>query len=209
MLFLFVTLISCTALKLSDPVALRDGVEENVSLRSWCVGVGCVMPFTPAACLSWCDWNVDKQADAQARGAFSSEAWGKNQVAATSFSISLQQTAIKGGAAATDVAGAAIEYYFQAADADDTNGQKDCGVLCPKSKPIFPGGDKENKFSETSLKCNRCYKIASGQAAAVEGAAKSNSHPTSGLATHFYVKFSQGAAAAGPPKMSVTIGKDK
>jgi len=213
MLFLFVTLISCTALKLSDPVALRDVSEENVSLRSWCVGVGCVMPFTPATCLSWCDWNVDKQADAQARGAFSSEAYGKkNQVKATSFSLSLQQSAINADNAAHDSAagvGAVHEYYFQKADEDDKKGRKDCGVLCVTTgadSAIFPGGDEEKKFSETSLACATCYKIASGKAKVDAGKAVTNSLEGVGLATHFYIEFKQGAAATSYPRMNMYIG---
>merc|ERR1719174_1948402 len=89
--------VSVCALKISEPGSLRDVTEENVSLRAWCVGVGCVMPFTPASCLSWCDWNVDKQADAEARGAFAGTHWGvKNQVKATSFNVYLTEAKADG-----------------------------------------------------------------------------------------------------------------
>merc|ERR1719506_2506640 len=83
--------VSVCALKISEPGNLRAEVEENVSLKAWCVGVGCVMPFTPASCLSWCDWNVDKQSDAEARGAFQGKGWGKlSERKATDYSITFQ-----------------------------------------------------------------------------------------------------------------------
>jgi len=173
MLCLFL-ITSGLALKLSDPVSLRDVAEENVSLRAWCAGVGCVMPFTPASCLSWCDWNVDKQADAEARGAFGGTHWGdKKKVEATKYFINLASVAHT--AAETCADGKMIKYYFQAHGAADSG--TDVNVA------VFPGGDEDKKYAQTYLKCGECYKIASGKP-------ELGAHGDSpALATKFYLKF--------------------
>jgi len=134
-------ILSSGALKISDPSNLRVGSNENISLQSWCAGVGCVMPFTPASCLSWCDWNVDKQEDAAARGAFQNKRWGDAQVLATKFSITIADVT-GGGDCETDAAKKSV-YNF----VDD------------KGEIGFPGGDKETKFKETQLNCGQCYQL--------------------------------------------------
>jgi len=183
MLYLFL-ITSGLALKLSDPVSLRDISEENVSLRAWCVGVGCVMPFTPASCLSWCDWNVDKQADAEARGAFGGTHWGeKKQHKATEYFIILaHHSQARGAAANTCVDADKKKYYFQA-----TGTGKDSGVADGTNgadSAVFPGGDADTQFRETFLTCSttsapKCYKIASGDPKDLT------------LETHYYIDFTK------------------
>jgi len=138
---LILSLISCSALKLSDPVYLKAEVDENVSLKTWCVGVGCVMPFTPASCLSWCDWNVDKQSDAEARGAFAGKGWGK-QSKATDFGVFY--------AAGSNTCGDVKNFYAN----HKWEGKFDT------TKLIFPGGDAETKLATTEIQCNRCYLVS-------------------------------------------------
>jgi len=154
-----ILLVSVCALKLSEPGNLRAEVEENVSLQAWCVGVGCVMPFTPASCLSWCDWNVDKQEDAAARGAFQNKRWGDTQRKAIDYSVELFEltAAVKEDKKAGTPAKAAscntektAKYNFVDAD----------------GKVTFPGGDKETKFKELEFNCKQCYKIETASATA-------------------------------------------
>lgn len=151
MLCLLLTLLSCSALKLSDPVSLRDltDTDENQSLQAWCVGTGCVMPFTPASCLSWCDWNYDKQADAEARGAFGDTSWKKKQVQATAFNMIF--SAVNGGGAC-DKAKMATERFMDPKVNIGTGGTYGVGHV-----PIFPDGDEEKGSGDTYLKCKHCY----------------------------------------------------
>lgn len=134
-----------SSLKLSEP-ALKSQDGENVSLKAWCIGFGCVMPFTPVTCLSWCDWTNDKQADAEARGAFSSSKkgvnWGKT-TKATAFGW-----VYGGGADAVLAEDKRARYHF-------------AKKFAPKEVaiPFFPGGDKETKLPTTELNCGQCYLI--------------------------------------------------
>jgi len=130
--------LSVGALKVSDPARLSE-VYSNNSLESWCKGVGCVQPFTPQSCLSWCDWNADKQTDAEARGAFSSDKWGTAQKKMTDFGLFYD-----GSNACVTVA---LNFNANAKTYD-------------AKKLIFPGGDAEKKLGTTEIQCNRCYLAA-------------------------------------------------
>lgn len=182
MMLLFLTISLCAALKLSDPASLRDVTEENMSLQAWCASTGCVMPFTPKSCQSWCDWNVDKQADAEARGAFGSKQWGdKKQVLATEYWVKL--AAVDKDKVAECKAGKISEYNFNAFGAADSG--------TAVNVPIFPGGDQDKKYAQTYLACGVCYKLTS-RSAEVAAESTSNSPP---LATTFYMKFFHTATA--------------
>jgi len=141
----FLLLVSCSALKLSDP-ALKNSESENVSLQAWCVGTGCVMPFTPVFCQAWCDWNVDKQSDAEARGAFSkaNAARGSRVVTATSFAVYMSPKADSADACS----GRVNTYYFV----------KNAKTFVTKAY-TFPGGDTETNLKTTEIQCNKCYLV--------------------------------------------------
>lgn len=215
MLCLFIILLSSTALKLSDPVSLRDVTEENVSLRAWCVGVGCVMPFTPYSCLSWCDWNVDKQADAEARGAFAGSRWGeKTQVKAATFWIKLYQVpknAVPANAGTTCEDGAATKRSYNLVKsetfpvggvASDDKSYANAAELAAAA--IFPGGDQETRYSETEMKCKLCYKIATATAVGVD---RTKFNDATGLPKELYLKFSQPGGTDKSSKMNLFTGK--
>lgn len=153
------------------------------------------MPFTPASCLSWCDWNVDKQADAEARGAFAGNQWardekGTGQVKANTYWIELGTLAAQAITQTCGLPATFRKYYFAKTNDQETQfdnqqtGFKADGL----NTAIFPGGDEEKHFAQTNLACGKCYKISSNSAAVAAG-----TH-TPALKDYYYVDFSAAAA---------------
>lgn len=133
--------VSC-ALKLSDPAILRESDASNVSLKSWCIRIGCAQPFTPSGCSSWCAWTDDKMADSIARGALP-------VIPAQLFNIMI----MSGDSCIPGANNIPTAFFFRG-----RFGTAEFG------RAVYPGGDGETKLKTTELNCGQCYLIGGDSA---------------------------------------------